>query len=98
MKYRLLEKQLKEITEIFASYQEIDEAILFGSRAKGTHKEASDVDIVIKGENVTYSFVAKLKSHLEEDTYLPYFFDVIAYKTITSDELKEHIRIYGKTL
>ena len=96
--YGFSEKQLKEIIQIFSSYQEIDEAILFGSRAKGTHKEASDVDIAIKGKNITYSFAAKLKSHLEDDTNLPYFFDIIAYKTITSKELKEHIRIYGKTI
>ena len=96
--YGFSEKQLKEIIQIFSSYKEIDEAILFGSRAKGTHKEASDVDIAIKGKNITYSFAAKLKSHLEDDTNLPYFFDIIAYKTITSKELKEHIRIYGKTI
>ncbi len=96
--YGFSEKQLKEIIQIFSSYKEIDEAILFGSRAKGTHKEASDVDIAIKGKNITYSFAAKLKSHLEDDTNLPYFFDIIAYKTITSKEVKEHIRIYGKTI
>ena len=96
--YGFSEKQLKEIIQIFSSYKEIDEAILFGSRAKETHKEASDVDIAIKGKNITYSFAAKLKSHLEDDTNLPYFFDIIAYKTITSKELKEHIRIYGKTI
>ena len=28
---------------------------------------------------------------LEEDTYLPYFFDFVAYPTITREALKAHI-------
>jgi predicted nucleotidyltransferase len=57
-------------------------------------KKGSDVDIAIMGKNADFTLAAKIKSHLEDDTYLPYFFDVISYNTIKSDELKEHIRRY----
>jgi predicted nucleotidyltransferase len=50
MKYGLSDKQLQEIKEILASYESVDKAVLFGSRAIDTYKEASDVDIAIKGE------------------------------------------------
>jgi len=81
MKYGLSEKQLKEITDILASYEAVEKAILFGSRAIDTYKEASDVDIAIKGENADWSLAMTIKDHLEEETYLPFFFDVVAYES-----------------
>jgi predicted nucleotidyltransferase len=45
--------------------------VLFGSRAIDTYKEASDVDIAIKGEQADWSLAITIKEHLEEETYLP---------------------------
>ena len=98
MKYGLSEEQLAEICNIIGSYPQIEAAVIHGSRADGTYKEASDVDIAIKGEKTNESLAAKLKFHLEEETYLPFFFDVIAYNAITSTELKNQIKIKGKTI
>ncbi|MFH1563896.1 MAG: restriction endonuclease subunit S [Nitrospirota bacterium] len=95
MKYGFSNKQLKEIVSFFREYSEVEEAVLFGSRAIDTYKEASDVDIALKGNNVTASLSAKMKFNIEEDTYLPFFFDFVAYSTITSEELKQHIRNKG---
>jgi predicted nucleotidyltransferase len=74
MKYGLSDKQLQEIKEILASYESVDKAVLFGSRAIDTYKEASDVDIAIKGEQADWSLAITIKEHLEEETYLPFFF------------------------
>ncbi len=95
MKYGLSEKQLAEIIAILRTYPDIEEAILFGSRAIDTFKEASDVDIALKGKGVTAALAAKLKFHLEEETYQPFFFDFIAYPTITNEALREHINTKG---
>jgi type I restriction enzyme S subunit len=95
MKYGLSDTQLDEIVALIGSYPEIEEAILFGSRAIGSYKEASDVDIALKGETVTAALAAKLKFDFEEDTYLPFFFDFVAYPTITSESLREHIEQKG---
>ena len=40
MKFGLSDQQIDEIIGILASYNEIEEAILFGSRAMDTYKEA----------------------------------------------------------
>ena len=98
MKYGLSEKQLTEIHDILASYSEVEEAIIYGSRVLDTYKEASDVDIAIKGKKADWSLSAKIKYHLEEETYLPFFFDITAYNTLESDELKKHINTQGKMI
>ncbi len=98
MKYGLSEEQLAEICNIIGSYPQIEAAVIYGSRADGAYKEASDVDIAIKGGKTNESLAAKLKFHLEEETYLPFFFDVIAYNAITSTELKNQIKVKGKTI
>ena len=98
MKYGLSKKQLDQVIAIIKSYPDVEAAILFGSRAINTFKEASDVDIVIKGEKANFALAARIKGHLEDETYLPFFFDIIAYNSIDNDALKLHIEKYGKVL
>ncbi len=98
MKYGLSEEQLAEIIAFIKGYPEVEEAILFGSRAIDTYKEASDIDIAIKGEKVTAGLAATIKFDLEEDTFLPFFFDVLAYPSLTNRALIEHIDNKGVRL
>ncbi|MGD9200910.1 MAG: restriction endonuclease subunit S [Chitinispirillia bacterium] len=91
MKYGLSEKQFYEIVSFFKKNPAIEKAVLFGSRAMDTFKEASDVDIAIFGKETTAFTAQRLKSELEDETYLPFFFDVIAYNTISDENLKKHI-------
>ena len=46
----LTEYDWKIIKEIISRYSEIEEAILFGSRAKGTYRTGSNVDIALVGK------------------------------------------------
>ncbi|NLY89145.1 MAG: nucleotidyltransferase domain-containing protein [Firmicutes bacterium] len=98
MKHGISDTQLQEIINFIKEYREVEEAVLFGSRALGTFKGASDVDIALKGEKVTHSLAAKMKFDIEEDTYLPFFFDFVAYPMIKNKELKEHIDAKGIVL
>jgi predicted nucleotidyltransferase len=66
----LSDKQLKEIVNVLCQYKAVDKSVLFGSRAMGSYKKGSDVDITIMGENADFTLAAKIKSHLEDDTYL----------------------------
>ncbi len=95
MNYGLSDKQLEQIISFIRSHPEIEQAVLFGSRVIDTFKEASDIDIAIKGEGVTAALAAKLKFDIEEDTYLPFFFDFVAYPTISNEALREHIDTKG---
>ena len=95
MKYGLFDNQLKTVEKILCSYPEIEEAVLFGSRAIGTFKEASDVDIALKGKKAGHKLTVDLKCYFEEKTNLPYFFDFISYPYINNKNLKEHIDKHG---
>ena len=93
----LSKNELDEITRIFKKFPGIQEAILFGSRAMGTFKKASDVDIALKGR-MTLPIVARIKALLEEESPLPYTFDIVDYRTIETPAFKEHIDKHGKSI
>ena len=48
MQYNLPEVVLKDIRK-FAQDRGVEKVILFGSRARGSHRERSDVDIAVLG-------------------------------------------------
>jgi predicted nucleotidyltransferase len=93
----LTPKELEILKDVFKKFDDIKEVMLFGSRALGTHKTASDIDLAIKG-NVDIKILSKLKYALEEDTNLPYFFDVVIYNNLENIELKKHIDEFGKVI
>lgn len=88
-------KHLKTLQSLFAKHPSIKEALLFGSRALGTHKESSDIDIALKGD-ISPTLIAHLKEELEDST-LPYFCDILDYER-APQELKEHIDTYALPL
>lgn len=94
----LSEKELSTLREAFTKFDAIEEVILFGSRARGTHQKASDVDLAIKGKNIDLNTLSKLTYTLEEETKLPYFFDVVIYDKISDEALKRAIDEGGVVL
>jgi len=85
----------KIMENLFKRFPEVDEVILFGSRAMGNYKSGSDVDLALKGEKITLDIHAKIKYELDEVLPLPFFFDVLVYSNITSQELIDHIDKQG---
>lgn len=94
----LSEHELSALREVFAKFDAIKEVILFGSRARGTHQKGSDVDLAIKGKNIDLNTLAKLTYTLEEETNLPYFFDVVIYDKISNEALKKAIDEGGERI
>ena len=90
-KLGLIEGDLQNIVSVIIQFPEVELASVFGSRAKGNYKNGSDVDIALKGKQLSFMIVARINSILNEETSMPYRFDVLNYETITNNELKEHI-------
>lgn len=86
---------ISTLQSLFAKHPSIKEALLFGSRALGTHRESSDIDIALKGD-ISPTLIAHLKEELEDST-LPYFCDILDYER-APQELKEHIDTYALPL
>jgi predicted nucleotidyltransferase len=85
------------IVQAIAKHSDVEEAVVFGSRAMGNYKPGSDVDIALKGalQSDTCSDVfAELNEHLP----LLYKFDVVEYSQIQESALRKHIDHYGKVL
>lgn len=84
-------KTLESITKVLIRFPEVEKALFFGSRAMGNYKKGSDVDIAIQGKKINFDIINRIHSILEEETLLPYFFDVINYNEINNNNLKKHI-------
>ena len=98
MNHGLLARDLFHIRAAVSELEQIEQVILFGSRAKGTHERGSDVDIAIKGD-INYETVLQLSSELNEARPLPYFFDVVNYDSLDdNDPLRAHIDRVGWVL
>ena len=93
-RYGLSAEEQDEIDSIFKKYIEIEEVILFGSRAMNTFTTISDIDFAVKGKTVS-SIIGALKSDFESSSII-YEVDVLNYHNISSEALLEHIRKFGK--
>lgn len=85
----LSEAALELLRAVFAGYPQVKEAWVFGSRAMGTHRPESDVDIALYGE-VDELLAARIAGELDE-LPLPHTFDVQAYPCVRHQPLREHI-------
>lgn len=97
MTYGLTLHELEIILEILQKYPQIEKAILFGSRAMRKEKKGSDVDIALKGSKLTET-IFEVSRELNEESPLPYYFDIIDYDSIESTDLKSHIDRVGREI
>ena len=96
MMFGLEQKDIDLIRDTFKMFPGIKEVIIYGSRATGDYKTGSDIDLAVKGENLTDDIIFRLSSHLEEELAIPFFFDVVAYDKIKSAKLLEEIDQNGQ--
>lgn len=98
MRFGLPNKSINQMIQALKEHKEIQKAAIFGSRAMGNYKRGSDVDMVIYGTEITENIVNQLRITLNEKLPLPYYFDIVHYESISSDEFKEHIDTVSKLL
>jgi uncharacterized protein len=95
--FGLTDADLQFIIDVIKAYPQVDEAVIFGSRALNRHKNGSDVDIALKGKEIGL-IAFKISGILNEESPLPYFFDVLDYHLIDNEDLKNHIDRVGKII
>jgi predicted nucleotidyltransferase len=93
-KFGLKPSTLQKIKEVFARHPEVEQVILYGSRAKGNYRQGSDIDLAIQGDSVTLTQLLRIENELEE-LLLPYTIDLSHLQKIENPELVEHISRVG---
>ena len=84
------------ILETLEKFGAVEKALIYGSRAMGNDKKGSDIDLALVGEKITPAMVVRITTTLNQELPIPYFVDVLDYKTINNEALKQHIDREGK--
>ena len=93
--FGLSEDTLEKIRKVFSSFSEIEEVVIYGSRAKGNFKPGSDVDLTLKGGKLTHNILNRVNLKLD-DLLLPYIIDTSLFGNIDNKDLLDHINRVGK--
>lgn len=92
MEFNLPKRVVKDITA-FAHAHDIEKVVLFGSRARGTNRERSDVDLAVSGGDVD-AFYWDIK----EKVHSLLSFDIVNFDLEASEDLKREIERDGVTI
>ncbi|MBI5586225.1 MAG: nucleotidyltransferase domain-containing protein [Deltaproteobacteria bacterium] len=96
MKYGLPDEAVKKIRTVLGRHPQVQQAILYGSRAKGTHKRGSDIDLTLRGgDDLTLPVLHRIMDELD-DLLLPYTIDLSIYANIDDPEVKALIHRVGQ--
>jgi predicted nucleotidyltransferase len=87
----------QHIVTCLSGFKEIKQAVIFGSRATGTYRAGSDIDIALWLTSDNPLIIGRIATALDE-LPTPYLFDVVDYHAISHLSLKAHIDHYGKPL
>ena len=97
MRYGLKDAAIQKICAVFAKFPQVDKAVLYGSRAKGTYKNGSDIDLTLCGdEDLTLDVLYNIMHELD-DLLLPYSMDLSIFSDISDLDVVEHIKRVGVT-
>ena len=95
MQYGLSDTTIEKICSVLSRHSSVEKAVLYGSRAKGTFKPGSDIDLSLHGPMITLNEVGDIDSELD-DLLLPYTFDLLIFDALNHVNLREHIERVGK--
>lgn len=91
-------KLLERIIHTIVSHKDVEQIILYGSRARAGFKRASDIDLAIAGSRWTPDDIAVVKFNLDTLLPTPLKFDVVLLNTLKKSGLKENILEEGITV
>lgn len=86
---------IADIQAVFAQFPEIEKVLIFGSRAKGTWKDGSDIDLAVIAPNLSDKAFTALWNAIDD---LPVVFkiDCLHWDRTSNQTLKNKILKEGK--
>jgi predicted nucleotidyltransferase len=86
---------LNSISSVLLNHPQVEQAILYGSHAKGNYKNGSDINLTLVGSHdLDLSVLSKIIRELD-DLLLPYMIDISIYHLIQDPDLIDHIQRVG---
>lgn len=92
--FGLPDATLAVIRQILAACPAVEKAVLYGSRAKGTFRPGSDIDLTLFGDRLDLRMLTDIATRLEESS-IPYQVDLSLWKLVDHAALREHIERVG---
>lgn len=94
----LPETILQKIRAVFDRYPQVEKAVLYGSRAKDTYKNGSDIDLTLcGGDDLTLNVLYNIANDLD-DLLLPYTIDLSIFHDISDPDMIGNIQRVGVTV
>lgn len=89
--FGLSERSMETLFSIFKRYPDITEVHLFGSRALGTYKIGSDIDLVVMNKGLQPKSISNVLADCSESS-LPVSVDLVEFNSLTNAEFIDHIK------
>ena len=85
---------MQRIQGVLIHFPEVSSAVLFGSRAKGTARLGSDIDLALYGEGIDWRVLSRIEDELD-DLLLPYSFSLLHHDNRTDSDVAAQIARVG---
>lgn len=96
-RFGLPKEALARILAIIAAQPEVEAVRLYGSRATGTHRPGSDIDLCLFAPQLNLWQLMKLAGKID-DLMLPWKVDLSLWHLIDNPDLRAHIERIGVPL
>lgn len=94
MRFGLRESTIQGIRSVLAGHPAVERAVLYGSRAKGTHRPGSDIDLALYGKDISHREQGRILDELDA-LDLPYDIDLTVFDRLIHAGLRDHIERVG---
>lgn len=88
---------LATLRDVLQTCPAVTHAILYGSRAMGTYRPGSDIDLTLEGAQLSEFDLLRIAGALQ-DSDIPYQVDLSLLHQIDNPKLLDHIKRVGKVL
>jgi len=93
-RFGLREATIQKLCAVLAQYPQVEQAVLYGSRATGTYRNGSDIDLALFGDDLNLQTLCRLMNAID-DLLLPYSVDLVIFGQVSDPDLKAHIQGEG---
>ena len=90
----LNDEHREALIDVLSANTNVERIVLFGSRATETYSVTSDIDVALFGDELSQNDVGLLRAMVDDLPY-PHKVDLLAYKSIRNDKLRNEIDDHG---